>query len=127
MKQNNFSEPLVFEDITIETIKQDKTFQKSTKKQQKEYDTLKKKLAKEKLSVQKSQCAAIDKVIKGKKYNEQKSFYTIRTHHEHIYFQQERLGQRSGCKEVSHRADDPVDRSDAASQETGMGVPAKPA
>lgn len=62
-----FLEPLVFEPITIETIRQDKMFQKSTKKQQKEFDALKKKLAKEKLSIQKSQCAAIDKLIKGKK------------------------------------------------------------
>lgn len=57
----------MFEAITIETIRQDKNFQKNTKKQQKEYDTLKKKLAKEKMTVQKAQCAAIDKLIKGKK------------------------------------------------------------
>lgn len=66
-KEEKKEEPLVFEPITIETIRQDKTFQKSTKKHQKEYDTLKKKLAKEKLTVQKAQCAAIDKLIKGKK------------------------------------------------------------
>lgn len=58
---------LVFEPITIESIKQDKAFQKTTKKQQKEYDTLKKKQTKEKLGVQKAQCSAIDKLIKGKK------------------------------------------------------------
>lgn len=58
----------VFDPITIESIKQDKAFQKTTKKQQKEYDTLKKKQAKEKLAVQKTQCSAIDKLIKGKKY-----------------------------------------------------------
>lgn len=57
----------MFEAITIETIRQDKNFQKNTKKQQKEYDALKKKLAKEKLAVQKAQCTAIDKLIKGKK------------------------------------------------------------
>ncbi|XP_057651742.1 1-phosphatidylinositol 4,5-bisphosphate phosphodiesterase isoform X2 [Diorhabda carinulata] len=61
---------LVFEPITIESIKQDKAFQKTTKKQQKEYDTLKKKQTKEKLAVQKNQCAAIDKLIKGKNKNE---------------------------------------------------------
>lgn len=60
---------MVFEPITIESIKQDKGFQKTTKKQQKEYDALKKKQTKEKLAVQKSQCGAIDKLIKGKKYN----------------------------------------------------------
>lgn len=63
----SFAEPLVFEPITIEYIRQDKGFQKSTRKQQKEYDTLKKKQSKEKLSIQKGQCTAIDKLIKGKK------------------------------------------------------------
>lgn len=58
---------VVFDPITIESIKQDKAFQKTTKKQQKEYDTLKKKQAKEKAVVQKAQCTAIDKLIKGKK------------------------------------------------------------
>lgn len=58
---------MVFEPITIESIKQDKAFQKTTKKQQKEYDALKKKQAKEKQAVQKSQCLAIEKLIKGKK------------------------------------------------------------
>lgn len=57
----------VFDPITIESIKQDKAFQKTTKKQQKEYDALKKKQSKEKLVIQKAQCAAIDKLIKGKK------------------------------------------------------------
>ncbi|CAG9858517.1 unnamed protein product [Phyllotreta striolata] len=70
-KKEKKEEPkLVFEPITIETIKQDKAFQKTTKKQQKEYDTLKKKQTKEKLAVQKTQCAAIDKLIKGKNKND---------------------------------------------------------
>ncbi|CAH1098948.1 unnamed protein product [Psylliodes chrysocephalus] len=70
-KKEKKEEPkLVFEPITIETIKQDKAFQKTTKKQQKEYDTLKKKQTKEKLGVQKTQCAAIDKLIKGKNKND---------------------------------------------------------
>lgn len=69
-KEEKKEEPLVFEPITIEYIKQDKGFQKSTRKQQKEYDALKKKQAKEKLSVQKSQCTAIDKLIKGKNKND---------------------------------------------------------
>ncbi|XP_066141022.1 1-phosphatidylinositol 4,5-bisphosphate phosphodiesterase isoform X1 [Euwallacea fornicatus] len=59
-------EPLVFDPITIESIKQDKAFQKTTKKQLKDYDTLKKKQQKEKGGVQKSQCVAIEKIIKGK-------------------------------------------------------------
>lgn len=66
-KEEKKEEPLVFEPITIETIKQDKSFQKNTKKYQKEYDGLKKKLTKEKLAVQKSQCTAIERLIKGKK------------------------------------------------------------
>ena len=57
----------MFEPITIESIKQDKAFQKTTKKHQKEYDTLKKKQTKEKLAIQKIQCTAIDKLVKGKK------------------------------------------------------------
>lgn len=59
---------MIFEPITIECIRQDKGFQKTTRKQQKEFDTMKKKQIKEKLAVQKSQCTAIDKMIKGKKY-----------------------------------------------------------
>ncbi|KAF2902540.1 hypothetical protein ILUMI_03640 [Ignelater luminosus] len=65
-KEEKKEEPLVFEPITIEYIRQDKGFQKSTRKQQKEYDALKKKQSKEKLTVQKAQCTAIDKLIKGK-------------------------------------------------------------
>lgn len=66
-KEEKKVEPMVFEPITIESIKQDKAFQKTTKKQQKDYDTLKKKQQKEKGAIQKAQCAAIDKLIKGKK------------------------------------------------------------
>ncbi|CAH1370920.1 hypothetical protein MTP99_012413 [Tenebrio molitor] len=69
-REEKKEEPLVFEPITIESIKQDKAFQKTTKKQQKEYDTLKKKQTKEKLTVQKAQCSAIDKLIKGKNKND---------------------------------------------------------
>lgn len=65
-KEEKKEEPLVFEPITIEYIRQDKGFQKTTKKQQKEFETLKKKQSKEKLAMQKAQCTAIDKLIKGK-------------------------------------------------------------
>ncbi|XP_071056681.1 1-phosphatidylinositol 4,5-bisphosphate phosphodiesterase isoform X2 [Onthophagus taurus] len=65
-KEEKKEEPLVFEPITIELIRQDKAFQKTTKKNQKEYDTLKKKQMKEKLTMQKAQCGAIDKIVKGK-------------------------------------------------------------
>lgn len=60
-------DPIIFEPITIESIKQDKAFQKTTKKQLKDYDTLKKKQQKEKAAVQKNQCAAIEKLVKGKR------------------------------------------------------------
>ncbi|XP_076255702.1 no receptor potential A isoform X1 [Rhynchophorus ferrugineus] len=69
-KEEKKIEPMVFDPITIESIKQDKGFQKTTKKQQKDFDTLKKKQQKEKGAVQKSQCAAIDKLIKGKNKND---------------------------------------------------------
>ncbi|XP_018563838.1 1-phosphatidylinositol 4,5-bisphosphate phosphodiesterase isoform X1 [Anoplophora glabripennis] len=69
-KEKKEENKIVFEPITIESIKQDKAFQKTTKKQQKEYDTLKKKQTKEKLTVQKAQCSAIEKLIKGKNKND---------------------------------------------------------
>ncbi|XP_023030039.1 no receptor potential A isoform X1 [Leptinotarsa decemlineata] len=69
-KEKKEENKIVFEPITIETIKQDKAFQKNTKKQQKEYDALKKKQTKEKLAVQKTQCSAIEKLIKGKNKND---------------------------------------------------------
>lgn len=69
-KEEKKIEQIEFEPITIESIKQDKAFQKTTKKQQKEYDALKKKQTKEKMSVQKSQCSAVDKLIKGKNKND---------------------------------------------------------
>ncbi|XP_041450456.1 1-phosphatidylinositol 4,5-bisphosphate phosphodiesterase isoform X1 [Drosophila obscura] len=58
--------PLVFEPVTLESLRQEKGFQKVGKKQIKELDTLRKKHAKERTSVQKTQNAAIDKLIKGK-------------------------------------------------------------
>ncbi|KAH1019172.1 hypothetical protein HUJ04_009028 [Dendroctonus ponderosae] len=65
-KEEKKVDPIIFEPITIESIKQDKAFQKTTKKQLKDYDTLKKKQQKEKAAVQKNQCAAIEKLVKGK-------------------------------------------------------------
>lgn len=66
-KEEKKEEPLVFEAINIESLRQEKGFQKTARKQQKELDALKKRQAKEKLSVQKAQCTAIEKLIKGKK------------------------------------------------------------
>lgn len=59
--------PLVFEPITVESLRQEKGFQKTGRKQQKELDMLRKRHAKEKMAIQKAQCAAIEKLIKGKK------------------------------------------------------------
>lgn len=60
-------EPLVFEPVTVESLRQEKGFQKTAKKQQKELDALKKRHAKERLGVQKTQNLAIEKLIKGKR------------------------------------------------------------
>ncbi|ALC48869.1 norpA [Drosophila busckii] len=58
--------PLVFEPVTLESLRHEKGFQKVGKKQLKELDTLRKKHGKERTSVQKTQNAAIDKLIKGR-------------------------------------------------------------
>ncbi|XP_065226252.1 1-phosphatidylinositol 4,5-bisphosphate phosphodiesterase-like isoform X1 [Planococcus citri] len=56
----------IFEPITLETLRNEKSFQKTSRKQQKELDSLRKKHLKEKVVVQKQQCTTIDKAIKGK-------------------------------------------------------------
>ncbi|XP_073945904.1 1-phosphatidylinositol 4,5-bisphosphate phosphodiesterase-like isoform X2 [Choristoneura fumiferana] len=58
--------PLVFEPITVESLRQEKGFVKTGRKQQKELDALRKRQAKEKMSLQKQQCSALEKLIKGK-------------------------------------------------------------
>ncbi|KAI5726543.1 hypothetical protein M8J76_004603 [Diaphorina citri] len=59
-------EDLKFESITLESLRNEKGFQKFHRKQQKDLDTLQKKHLKEKAAVQKTQTATIDKIIKGK-------------------------------------------------------------
>lgn len=54
--------------ITLDTLRAQKNFLKATKKQQKELDGMRKRHMKERLSVQKQQCSAIDKASKGKKW-----------------------------------------------------------
>ncbi len=49
------------------TFFQDKGFIKATKKHAKDYETLLKKQAKERLTIQTNQCKAIEKVAKSKK------------------------------------------------------------
>ncbi|XP_047740285.1 1-phosphatidylinositol 4,5-bisphosphate phosphodiesterase [Hyalella azteca] len=60
-------EELELEPINLESLRTQKNFLKSTKKQQKELEVMRKRHMKERLSVQKQQCAAIDKASKGKK------------------------------------------------------------
>lgn len=57
----------MFEPITVDSLRQEKGFQKVSRKQQKEFESLKKRHQKEKITVQKQQCASIEKMIKGKK------------------------------------------------------------
>ncbi|KAK7863055.1 hypothetical protein R5R35_006478 [Gryllus longicercus] len=63
-------EDLKFEPITVESLRAEKGFQKSARKQQKEVEALRKRQLKERLAVQKQQCAAIEKAIKGKNKSE---------------------------------------------------------
>lgn len=56
-----------FEPITIDAVKQEKAYQKVLRKQQKELEVLKKRHQKDKVAMQKQQCTAIEKIIKGKK------------------------------------------------------------
>ena len=55
------------EPITPENLKSEKAFIKITKKHQKDIDTMRKKQQKERTSVQKNQCAAIEKLAKSQK------------------------------------------------------------
>ncbi|XP_075154817.1 no receptor potential A isoform X2 [Haematobia irritans] len=71
--------PLVFEPVTLESLRNEKGFQKQAKKQNKELDTLKKKHTKERMAVQKTQNAAIDKLIKGKSKDEIRNDSAIKT------------------------------------------------
>ncbi|GBP10744.1 1-phosphatidylinositol 4,5-bisphosphate phosphodiesterase [Eumeta japonica] len=58
--------PLVFDPITVESLRQEKGFVKTGRKQQKELEAMRKRHTKEKLAMQKQQCSAIEKMIKGK-------------------------------------------------------------
>ncbi|XP_046752593.1 1-phosphatidylinositol 4,5-bisphosphate phosphodiesterase-like [Diprion similis] len=52
--------------ITMESLKHEKGFSKTGKKQQKELDTMRKKHLKERQTMQKNHCSAIEKLVKGK-------------------------------------------------------------
>lgn len=60
------TEEIKFESITPEVVKKEKSFVKLSKKHQKELETLRKKQQKERTMVQKTQCAAIEKLVKCK-------------------------------------------------------------
>ncbi|XP_069940741.1 1-phosphatidylinositol 4,5-bisphosphate phosphodiesterase-like isoform X1 [Cherax quadricarinatus] len=60
-------ELIEFEPINLETLRSQKNFLKATKKQQKELESMRKRHMKERLSIQKGQCSAIEKLAKGKK------------------------------------------------------------
>ncbi|XP_052748819.1 1-phosphatidylinositol 4,5-bisphosphate phosphodiesterase isoform X2 [Galleria mellonella] len=70
--------PLVFEPITVESLRQDKGFVKISRKQQKEQETMKKRQAKEKVALQKQQCTALEKIIKGKSKDQLSNDETLR-------------------------------------------------
>ncbi|XP_018308940.1 1-phosphatidylinositol 4,5-bisphosphate phosphodiesterase isoform X2 [Mycetomoellerius zeteki] len=59
-------EEMKFDPITLETLRQEKGYQKVLRKQQKELESLKKRHHKEKVAVQKQHCVAIEKIFKGK-------------------------------------------------------------
>ncbi|XP_011049486.1 PREDICTED: 1-phosphatidylinositol 4,5-bisphosphate phosphodiesterase-like isoform X2 [Acromyrmex echinatior] len=59
-------EEMKFDPITLETLRQEKGYQKVLRKQQKELESLKKRHHKEKVTVQKQHCVAIEKIFKGK-------------------------------------------------------------
>lgn len=61
------TEEIKFDPITVESLKLEKGYQKVLRKQQKELESLNKRHQKEKMTVQKQHCVAIEKIIKGKK------------------------------------------------------------
>ena len=61
------AEELKFEPVNLESLRKDKNFIKATKKQQKDVETMRKRQEKEKMTVQKNQVAAIERIAKGRK------------------------------------------------------------
>lgn len=60
-------EIMKFEPITVESLRNDKSYQKLMRKQQKHLESVRKRHQKERNAVQKQQCTAIEKLIKEKK------------------------------------------------------------
>ena len=61
-----FTEEIKFDPITPDVVKKEKSFVKLTKKHQKELESLRKRQQKERTLVQKTQCVAIEKLVKCK-------------------------------------------------------------
>jgi phosphatidylinositol phospholipase C beta len=59
-------EEIKFDDVTVDTLRAEKGFAKVSRKQQKEFEALRKRHQKERQGVQKQQCTAIEKLVKGK-------------------------------------------------------------
>lgn len=70
--------PLVFDPITIDSLRQEKGFVKTARKQQKELDAVRKKHAKDRMALQKTQNSSIERLIKGKSKDEIKNDSSIR-------------------------------------------------
>ncbi|CAL8111229.1 unnamed protein product [Orchesella dallaii] len=68
--QEEPKEDLKFEPITAESLRAEKGFGKATKKQQKELEAMRKRHHKERILIQKQQCVAIEKLVKGKQNND---------------------------------------------------------
>lgn len=77
-KEEKKEEPLVFEPITIDSLRQEKGFVKTARKQQKELEAVRKKQAKERMALQKAQNGSIERLIKGKSKDEIKNDPSIR-------------------------------------------------
>jgi phosphatidylinositol phospholipase C, beta len=77
-KEEKKEEPLVFEPITIDSLRQEKGFVKTARKQQKEIEGIRKKHGKERMALQKTQNGSIERLIKGKSKDEIKNDASIR-------------------------------------------------
>uniref|UniRef100_A0A1B6DJU1 1-phosphatidylinositol 4,5-bisphosphate phosphodiesterase n=2 Tax=Clastoptera arizonana TaxID=38151 RepID=A0A1B6DJU1_9HEMI len=71
-------ETIQFEEVTLEFLKNEKAYQKTHRKQQKELDAMRKRQSKEKMGIQKQQCSSIEKAVKGKNKSELASDTNIR-------------------------------------------------
>ena len=59
-----------FEPVTLDTLKQDRLYVKLVKKQARDVDAMRKRHAKERAAVQRSQCVVFDKVVAGQEHRE---------------------------------------------------------